>query len=381
MSRVAFLATLVLVLAAASYVGAEEPSEPKGKTADPVAAGRDLLASLPAPAASAGFEATFDLLISGKRIGTMDVSARPADVDGKPGWVVAETVSAAGRTQKIEQRLNAALGSVGGTLTEVRGGEQTKHTWTWADGAYEVVREEKDATGEPKRIESESPALHGTAVVLLLGRFLPEHEAVYEFRLMLPDETSTLRSTLEVKGVIDTTISGESLHGLVLSVVREGREGAATVVLDAETRAFLGMNRPPIDVVAKGKGKALPTVDFSAAPKDAREAALHAALGFATGDADLIGSALHWPTLFREFQGAEGSEEEVAALRAQVIAMIPARSTRAEVEPVLLAALEELELEERDGETVVRFPKQVGGFELRTKEIDGRWYVVSVPGR
>jgi hypothetical protein len=296
------VAALTLSVALVPWVSvapavAEEPPE---------AAAR-VRGAFPEPSAKHGFHATYDVVMGDRELGSWEMGAEPVTEDGKTRWRLHERMTdAQGAERTAESFAEADLRGVRGTFAEGSGDGAQQGTWTYADGKVVVRRGaageagasgDEDA-GDVEEIDAATPPLPGFPALLLFCRLVPEEAAKYDVPVhdTIGGQIETI--ALDVRGPAMWTAKGERFR--VWLVVATMRGNKVRLGFSFPGRGeFLGLDggESGTSLVRRTSPDAATMPDLSAPAATPEAAAIKQVVGLATGDADLLRAAFHWPTL------------------------------------------------------------------------------------
>lgn len=392
------LSLLVLALVAAPWAWSEEALSPKTAFSTRVA-------TLPAPSAKHAFKLELDLVSGGQTLGQATLSAKPLDEGetlGEAGlegfWEIRETMVFGGGAFRreavtvLDRHLSPQRGAAKGVTPQAGPFELTwlrtregflLNITTEEDGGAKTTREEKLTRG--------GPFLSTITALWLFCRLNVDQPGSFEATLF--DATPGPKEKNFETGT--WTIPEPTTWNEVKAVVVTGTKSDGTRLeagFDVETGAFLGArfsgNTPaPLEFRVRKAEEAT----FVHA-KTAREAANQAALGFATGDLDLLENVIDWPTVHAglkaghdaKMAGVENAEPfpPVDALKAQILeswkASLP-KNPAPMIQMALKMAAPGVTEEERESYTRVQFPEIFRSMALDVAEFEGVWRLVRLP--
>jgi hypothetical protein len=375
------VARSVAVAWALALVAAAAPRDARAGEAE-AARWKAAAAAFPEPGAEKGFDWAYEMVHLEKDLSvglSGRLAAAPGTDEEKPAWVTEEVRDLPSLKTRARHTHSRALATIRGeSKTE---GSSREHVALGPSRDGLAVSVQK---GDKPAVETTltGPVLAGgNAEMLLAVRLLPSDAAVYEVKTMTA-EGAPEAVTITVKGTQAWSFRGTTRDAFVAEV-RRANGHRTRIVLDPATRDPLAMEfvGQRMAFVPKGAGAA-PTVDLSKPATTPQVAAVRAAVGFASGDAQLIADAIHWPS-FQAADPAEGAKSKSPEeYRKATLARLQERKSgdRATVEPDHVKVLGKLDTTKRtDGRVVVTFPQSFGGFSLVTAEHDGAWYVVEIP--
>lgn len=358
---------------------------------------------LPAPTAEAAFRFEGAILAGEQRMGTVKMAGVPTDLpSGARGWRITESVSMMGgqMMREAEALLDRRLQPIEGRLRQQDPGEgPSRVTWSKGEAGFTVVRQRGDADpDEPVEIAHEGDTLTSITALWLFCSLSLGEKGSYATRVFEP-APSAGESTFE-----DATwsLEGEGTWLGEAAVIMRGEKESVAVEagFDPATRAMLGADfrrengmvlafRPASEAPTPAEGED----PFAAPATSAENAALTAAMAFATGDVDLVDEIVHWPTVYDGMKAEHdartaGVEDappfpDAETLRGQILANLKTSlptNPRPMIEAGLKMVKAQLVTEALEGEiTRVKFPAMFQNMVLDVGERDGKWYLVRFP--
>jgi hypothetical protein len=377
---------ILVLLLAAVMAHAEDPA-PK----DELSAALD---ALPAPSEDEAFAFEGVIRLGERELGTFRQAAEVATTpSGEKGWRIREQIELMGGQQRrtssvlLDRRLQPISGESHGETT---GKPAESATWTRTSSGLKVVRK-TESVEETLDTAYEGDVLTSTTALWLFGLLRLPAEGSYEALVFQPLPGPQEEHFEQARWSL---VAGETWR-------IEGKKGDTDVeaAFDPTSHAlvravFRGEGRP--DIVFEPKAREGGTEDPFAAPASSAEnAALTAALCFATGDVEHLENLVHWPTVYEEARkgheaknaGVEDAEPfpDAASWRAQVLESLAAqlpKNPRPMIEQGLAMARGQLRTEEIEGGlTRVTFPEMFRSMAVDVGEREGKWYLMRFPSR
>lgn len=398
--RLSLAALLAVALGAVATPRAGAGDEPT-----PAARFAAASAALPAPSDDLRLDFQGDLLMGGSRFGSVSFRATPTTrPDGTKAWSVEERAEAAGGAFQREAIaiLDAHLQPLEGHATSRLPDEgDVESRWSRTPSGFSVettrTRDGQTATTKAEHTHA-GPVLTTLSSLWLFCRLTLPTAGAYETRFF-DANPSEGEEALEA---VTWSQGEEGRWGEVAAWLVKGRKGATDEMEAAfakEDKAFLGARflDTATGMAMEMRPAGPPVADtgedpFAAPATSAQGAALAAALGFGTGDSDLLAAIIHWPSVHAALKARHDAQStpgpgappfpDVDGLKAAILtefAGLPKRP-RAVIEPVLKACREQLRQEALEGGTVrVTFPPMFQDLTLDVGEVDGAWYLLRLP--
>jgi hypothetical protein len=388
------LLALFLALGGAAVAGEPTPAERFAQH----------LGAMPAPSEAGAFHFEGDLLAGGQAIGSLTMEGTPTALpSGQPGWRVAETMEMMGGSmrQHAEATLDRRLQPLEGTIAK-KDPQHPGTTWSWhaSDGGFAVTTTAKDGKSETRTVAHQGAAMTTLTALLLFSRSaLP---AKGDCAVDVFDPSADEAEKTFVKGTL--TLQGEGTwdDAPALTIRATKPDGIVEAGFAPKGGGLLGLaltagpgRRLEVRPASGGEKEASEEVPFAAPAASAEDAALAAALGFATADLDLIDRIVDWSAVYAreraKHEAAHAGDEEAEpfpeekAFHAAMLASLRQKLTerpKAVIQTALKMAKPQLTTTpQEDGSVRVTFPASFRNLVLDVGSHDGRWYLVRFPGK
>ena len=366
-------------------------------------------AALPAPSADHAFTFEGQALMNGTSFGTMSFSCKPEKgPNGEAWWLIEEGFDMGGgemvrsSVATLDQQLRPIRGKVTGKDPDV---ESFEITWTRSATGFTLkhaVTTDGETTVTEEEVAHEGRTMTTFTALWLFGRQTLPTKGSYEAVVFEPDPDDVDPMFEVGTWTVGEETDWQEQRVLVLKGMK-GDDKDVEGFYDPTTKALLGVRLGSrtqgfsMDVVP-AKAAQDPAADtggdlYARPAKNAKEAALQAAMAFGSGNVELLSRVIHWPSIYdglkaqHEAESAGDPDAEPfpdlatvkASIEAQYTEVLP-KNPRGMIEMALKAVEGQLTTKALDGGiTRVSFPPLFESLKLDVAERDGAWHLVRLP--
>lgn len=375
---------LALTLAACGEPATPGPTDEGASPPDLGSTPFDLKrATLPWPAADKGFEFNGHLRMMGAPMGKVTLSASARE--DAPGWktTLHAEIKAPGMSMTIDTSalFDRYLTPISGTYAEIQASGTKASEWVASKKGLEIRAKAKE-DAEPTLIEHEGAFVTGVMEMFLFCRLSEFAGEKYEVAVVDIDKAKLVQGTWTSKqgGTWETkpatVLSGTRSDGKTLEAGFHPESGELLGVKMAEgTQVF---------EFRKGDAPKESNNFFKRPATTAQEAAVHAALAFATADFELLERIVHWPSAYAHvIKGNPEADIGVDALKAVMLKKLretlKAQGSAEMLGPILQGLAPSLKTTGTDEETVVEFGPNFQDMQLTVGKREGTWQLLKMP--
>ncbi len=338
-------------------------------------------ARLPWPAANKGFEFKGHLRLMGAPMGTVNLSASARE--DAPGWktTMHAEIKAAGMTIDSTALFDRYLTPVSGTYAESNAEGTKSSEWAATEKGLEI-RAKGDEDAEPTLIEHEGAFVTGVMEMFLFCRLSEFAGEKYEIAVVDIDKAKLVQGTWTCNqgGTWETepatVLSGTRSDGKTLEAGFHAESGELLGVKMAEGAQVFEFR--------KGDAPKESNNFFQRPATTAQEAAVQAALAFATADIELLERIVHWPSAYAHLikgspEADIGVDELKGVMLKKLRETLKAQGSPEMLGPILQALAPSLKTTGTDEETVVEFGPNFRNMKLTVGKREGTWRLLKLP--